>query len=549
MLHSEPGKRGLRRELDVALESQIQRLDLLIARVWQVLALTGLLGGIVLSLLMPGRLGLTLSATSGVFLGYFTFHATALERGRGGTHLLALGTAVESAVPWVFMLVLYSTEGAAYALGSWLPPLLVGVLVIAATARLRPLMPVIVGVSSGVLFLSLYLLLLRFHIDPNAEPRKLFSPGMQLSRSLSLMGGGLAASLITRSLRDAIGRAERSVREQDLFGKYRLESKIASGGMGVVHRATYCPEGGFERLVAVKLLHAHLAEQESFLAAFRSEAELSARLVHPNIVQVLDFGRTATAYFLAMEFIDGMTLASFMRRLLAHERRLPAHVAAFVVREILEGLAFSHHEARDAEGRPLRVVHRDLCPANVLVSRAGNVKIADFGIARALRDTDTSLTRTVAGHIGYMAPEQAQRGVIDERCDLFAAGVIAWELLALRPLFQRGNEGQTLLALLSNEVPPLAGERPDLDPAWDGWLKRSMALAPSTRFASASEMLDGLRKLRAADAKAAGQELAELVRWASAAPDPGATAGWVAREETDDPEHRTAPTKIVTRRD
>jgi len=425
-----------------------------------------------------------------------------------------VGHIVEATVPWGFLLVLHATQGPTYALGSWVPPLLVGVLIISATARLRPLAPLVLGTSGGIVFITLYWLLLKAGVPADADPAILYGTTMQVSRACSLAFGGLIASIVTFRLRELIGRAERAVREQELFGKYRLEAKIAAGGMGVVHRAVYCPEGGFERVVAVKMLHTELAEQAPFLAAFRNEAELSARLVHPNIVQVLDFGRAGDAYFMAMEFVDGMTLGELARRAEGGQRVLSPALVAWIGHEILGGLQHSHAGARDGEGRLLRVVHRDLCPANVLVSRSGQVKIADFGISRALRDANVSVTRTVAGHLGYMAPEHARGEPIDERIDLFAVGVILWELLALRRLFHRGAEAATLLALMSGEVPDIRSLRPDLDPAWGALIERAVAPDPARRFESARAMLSAIAALPGAHGNDLAEELAELMVWA-----------------------------------
>jgi serine/threonine-protein kinase len=282
--------------------------------------------------------------------------------------------------------------------------------------------------------------------------------------------------------------------------------------MGTVHRAVYCPEGGFERVVAVKLLHGHLADKPEFIKAFREEAELSARLVHPNVVQVLDFGRYDTAYFLAMEYVDGITLGSLIRRASIAGKPLDASVAAWIAQQLLDGLDFSHEGARDRDGGRLRVVHRDLCPSNILVSASGEVKISDFGIAKALGDATFSETKTIAGHAGYMAPEQVRAEPIDERCDLFAVGVILWELLSVESLFRRGTDGLTAIAVLNHEVPSIASRRADLDQGWDDFFDKALAVHPSDRFQSAGEMSAGLAKL-SDPAVPKHDDVAALVAW------------------------------------
>src|SRR5688572_19178554 len=166
----------------------------------------------------------------------------------------------------------------------------------------------------------------------------------------------------------------------------------------------------------------------------------------------MDFGRIGATYFLAMEYMDGSNLSALAGRARQAKRSLPVPAAAYVARQLLAGLAHAH-EAHAGDGSPLRIVHRDLCPQNVLVSRNGEVKIADFGVARALKDAVVGETRSVAGHIAYMAPEQARGTVVDPRSDLFAVAVMLWELLAGARLFRRENEAATLNALLLGPIP------------------------------------------------------------------------------------------------
>ncbi len=536
----------MRAELGAALEEQIRRLDVFLCRVWQLASAIGIAGGLLLSLFVEGPLGITASAVAGLLLAWFTLEAYLLARNVGTRALPLVSYAIEGTVPWAFLFILLETQGPSYALGSWAPPLLVAVLIITATARLRPLAPLLLGVTSGAVFLAMYALAIRPRLTDVERAETLYGGAMQVSRAISLSVGGLLAGVITRALRNVIGRAERSARSMDLFGKYKLREKIAAGGMGVVHRAVYCPEGGFERVVAVKLLHPHLAEEGAFLEAFRAEAELSAKLVHPNIVQVLDFGRAGDAYFLAMEFVDGLTLGALLRRLRAADERLSPAVVAYVAHEILAGLAHSHTGARDQDGTVLRVVHRDLCPANVLVSKSGEVKIGDFGIARALRDADTSETKTIAGHAAYMAPEQLRAGPIDPRWDVFAWGVMVFELFAHRPLFQRATEAETLLAIMAADVPELSSFREDLDPRWEVVVRRAVAHDPKERFTTARDALDALASLPDVGSSAGADELARLVARTLATP---ADAERAAPVPATDEAFRDAPTRAMPKAD
>ncbi|HZO12245.1 MAG TPA: serine/threonine-protein kinase, partial [Polyangiaceae bacterium] len=364
---------------------------------------------------------------------------------------------------------------------------------------------------SAIGYPALYFVLLRQRIDPAMAALPIYQPTMQLTRGASLLVGGTLCAVVTHAVRLVFARAQRKMRAQDLFGKYRIGERVASGGMATVFRALYCPEGGFERAVAVKRIHPHLAVQSKFVASFRVEAELCARLVHPNIVQVLDFGRIDESYFLAMEYVHGLTLRALMQRARRASMELPPTLCAFIARELLAGLGYSHAGARDAAGMLLRVVHRDLSPANVLLSRHGEVKITDFGVAKALRDAAVSETRTIAGHLAYMAPEQAAAQPIDERCDLFAVGVIVWELLCGKPLFLRDGEGPTLLALMNYDVPPPSHERAGLDPEWDRFVARALARAVENRYTSADEMAADLNRMPDARVAGASEALARLV--------------------------------------
>ena len=508
----------LRRPLHEALRGELDRLELTISRLFRLTVALTLAGSVIHYLLVGYTLALWMALGATVYLAWYSLEIWLRQRRMVGTPLRVATVIVEGTMPWAFILILTFTQGADYALGSWVPPMIYASLMVAATARFRPEAPLLVGLSAALTFPVVYYGVVRGHLPSSALSEPLYQPAMQITRALTLGLGGALGMLVAQALRGAIGRADVIARQRDLFGKYRLEETIASGGMGTVYRATYCPEGGFERDVAVKRIHPHLAQMPRFVESFRSEAELSARLVHPNIVQVLDFGRVEETYFLAMEHIDGITLAELMQKTRSLGCGVAPGTVAHIARQILAGLAYSHAGARDGHGDLLRVVHRDLCPDNVLVSRTGDVKITDFGVARALRDAAAANTRTVVGHVAYMAPEQARAQAIDERCDLFALGIVMWELLCGEPLFDRGGEGPTLLALVKADF-----ERPSskvgADPSWDAFFERALALEPQDRFPSAVAMMRELDTL--ADAKpstipgAHEEELAHIVRQVS----------------------------------
>lgn len=489
-----------------ALDDEMVRLDLKIAQGWQAMMACCVVIAFVAATVSP-MLGLY-SGLLAVALGsWYAVYAAKLRRG-GDVRLMAHGTTLlEGVVPWVFFYIGYRAEGAAYALSSWVAPLMTAVIILLATARLRPIAPVAIGGFGGLLLPLLYFTILRAELTPEEALKPALQASMQVTRGASLALCGLFGGVVSLALRNAIRRAERTQRQRDLFGKYRLLEPIGSGGMGTVYEARYCPEGGFERRVAVKKIHPHLASDDKLVGAFRREAELSSRLAHANIVQVLDFGQVDGSYFLAMEYVDGTTL----RDIMADHQALPPRLVAHIGHEIAAGLAYAHHGARGDDGRPLRVVHRDISPANILVSRNGEVKISDFGVAKALHLAADTVTETVAGHYGYMAPEQAAGDPLDERCDLFALGVVLWELLTGQRLFFRAEQAATLLAVLHDEVPAPSSIRPELDPAWDELLSHALERDRRERFSSSQALLEALAARMVAEGGPCAGEVAALV--------------------------------------
>jgi serine/threonine-protein kinase len=501
----------LRDPLDAALSKEILRLDIVVARVSQALYLGGLVISIGLALSGNGVLGALYALVCATYLAWYVGLARAYSRTGGSAALRASAAIVDSTVPWVFATALVVGEGAEYALSSWIPPLLYAALLIGAVVRLRAGSALVFGLCGGVLYAVFYFAIARSRLHEEGFASVVYQPPLQWTRAVVIVLAGGLAALVTVGLRGVVGRAEGAVRENDLFGKYRLVRKISSGGMGEVYEAMYCPEGGFQRRVAVKRIHPHLAEQPTFVDAFRTEAELAARLAHPTLVQVMDFGRIGATYFLAMEYVEGTTLGTLLYRMMGARERLAPALVAHIGRELLDGLAYAHEIARGDDGRPLRVIHRDVCPSNVLLSLSGAVKLADFGVARALRDATTMQTRTVVGHAGYLAPEQASGAPMDERTDLFAVGVILWELLTGQHLFLLDTEAATVMALVSREIVPVSALRPDLDGWWDSFFARSLARDPPQRFESASEMAFALSALPGARGERCAEQLAALV--------------------------------------
>jgi eukaryotic-like serine/threonine-protein kinase len=236
-------------------------------------------------------------------------------------------------------------------------------------------------------------------------------------------------------------------------GRYEVLAPIASGGMAVVYLARSLGVGGFEREVALKVTHAHLRENKAFVDDLLEEAKLAVRIRHPNVVSVLDVGDDAAGLFLVMDYVEGDTLASLVRASHGLGSPLPARIGFRLLVDVLSGL-HAAHELRDDAGRPVGLVHRDFSPQNILIGIDGNARLSDFGIAKAATRLGNTTTGVVKGKLAYMSPEQARGQPLDRRSDIWAAGVVAWEIAAGARLYDADNEAATILRIVSERPPP-----------------------------------------------------------------------------------------------
>ncbi len=275
------------------------------------------------------------------------------------------------------------------------------------------------------------------------------------------------------------------------FGSYELVQEIGHGGMAVVHRANFHGMGGFVRPVVIKRILPELATEAHFVKMFVEEARLSALLDHPNIVQIHDFGVLDNQYFIAMEFIEGIPLHRFIRYY-SRARCVPPEAAAFIIQQVCVGLHYAHSLTKD--GQPLGLVHRDVSPANIMISSHGAVKLLDFGIAKAVDVIDREETRTgtLKGKWSYMAPEQVVGEPITSRSDIFATGIVFWELATGRRLFKAKTDYLTLSNVVQAKAPPVTAFRPELPKLFDTVCGRALARRPDARFHDAEEMADQL---------------------------------------------------------
>jgi serine/threonine protein kinase len=286
---------------------------------------------------------------------------------------------------------------------------------------------------------------------------------------------------------------------QRWVGRYELIHRLAHGGMATVYLGRAKGKAGFEKIVAVKVIHPHLAAEAEFVGMFLDEARIASRIHHPHVVEILDLGESDGVYYMVMEFIEGENLAALVRALAGE--RLPIRVVLQILADTLEGLGAAHG-LRDAEGRPYKLVHRDVSPHNILINLSGWAKVGDFGIMKAAGKASNTKTGELRGKLAYMSPEQARgHGQVDHRTDLFAVGVIAWELLTGERLFACPTEAATLEKVIACEIPPFAEARTELDdhPALreglDTLLSRSLAADPEQRHANADEMLAEVKRL------------------------------------------------------
>jgi serine/threonine protein kinase len=278
----------------------------------------------------------------------------------------------------------------------------------------------------------------------------------------------------------------------ETLGKYTLLKKLASGGMAEVFLAKVAGPAGFEKVVVVKRILSHLAEDPKFVAMFLSEARLAAQLNHPNVVQVFDFGEQDGTWFLVMELIDGLNLRHLFRKAAEKNEFVPVPVALRIATMALEGLGYAHDFIDPTTGQPLGLVHRDVSPDNILVGRNGAVKVVDFGIAKAANQTHLTKTGTVKGKFAYMPPEQLQGQALDRRADVFAMGIVLYELLTTRKPFDTSNDAVVVRAILYEDFTPASTWRSEVPPELDAIIGRAFAKDPTTRYADCRAMATDL---------------------------------------------------------
>ena len=278
-----------------------------------------------------------------------------------------------------------------------------------------------------------------------------------------------------------------TVFEPKQFGKYQLLDKIAVGGMAEMFRAKLTGAQGFEKLIAVKKILPNLSGEENLVTAFIDEAKLAALLHHENIIQIYDFGRMDGQYFIAMEYLFGKDLRTITRMARKKDLALGMENILYIISRICAGLDYSHN-LKDLQGKPLNIIHRDINPQNILITYEGQVKIIDFGIAKAASHNTQTKENLIKGKLAYMSPEQANGQKIDHRSDIFSTGIIFYELLAARRMFS-GETMHVLSLVREAQYDPPEEVIPDLPSKLNAILRQALAKDPDDRYKNAGDML------------------------------------------------------------
>jgi serine/threonine-protein kinase len=269
--------------------------------------------------------------------------------------------------------------------------------------------------------------------------------------------------------------------------KFRIVREIAKGGMGAVYEAMQLGAEGFEKRVALKIILEELTNDKEFVEMFIGEAKLVADLIHENIVQMYQLGRIDSMYYMSLEYIDGITLEDFVFKHQQQKRTVPLELAIFIISRTCRALEYAHTKL-GADGKPLGIVHRDVSPGNVMMTFGGVVKITDFGIAKAKNLMSDQEGEVLLGKVRYMSPEQAKFQTTDGRSDVFALGIILYELVSGEPLFDEGDTLVTLEHVVSREIRPIRQVNPHVPEEVAKVIDRALMRDVQARYQTAGRM-------------------------------------------------------------
>jgi serine/threonine protein kinase len=310
------------------------------------------------------------------------------------------------------------------------------------------------------------------------------------------------------------------------IGRYRIVKKLATGGMAEVYLAKVAGPGGFEKHVVVKQILPQLADSELYVKMFLEEARLAAQLDHPNIVHVFDFGEVEGSYFLAMEYVEGANLRHVLRWAFRTGHAFHPQVAARIIALACEGLAYAHQFNAPGTGTLTKLVHRDVSPENIMLSRTGAVKLLDFGVAKNSADDNRSKVGSLKGKIAFMPPEQLKGEDIDRRVDIYALGVVLYMSLSGKRPYGQATDVALIQAILNEEPVPLLKHRLDLPDNLLDIVAKAMSKKPQTRYQTCEELRDALEAYIAHEGQPANAaQIAQLVAAYTASTSEAATTG------------------------
>ncbi|MCS6901370.1 MAG: serine/threonine-protein kinase [Myxococcales bacterium] len=276
------------------------------------------------------------------------------------------------------------------------------------------------------------------------------------------------------------------------LGRYEIVERLSAGGMGEVFLARFAGPGGFLKPVALKRIHPHLANDETFLHMLHDEANVTVAIKHPNVVQILEVGSEGGSHFMVLNYVSGETLSKLRRELVRQEMEMPTWLVAWIGAEIASAL-HAAHEARSLDGEPLDIIHRDVSLGNIMLGDDGRPMLFDFGVAKARQRLAQTNAGELKGKIAYMAPEIFRGAAVDRTVDIFALGVVLYELLTGRSPYQRESELETIAALQVGEVTPPAQVRAEVDECLSAIVMQAMARERCNRFPTAQQVEDALR--------------------------------------------------------
>ena len=277
------------------------------------------------------------------------------------------------------------------------------------------------------------------------------------------------------------------------FGKYLLLERINIGGMAEVFKAKTYGVQGFERFLAIKRILPNMAEDDEFINMFVDEARIAVQLTHANVVQIYELGKFENQFYIAMEYVSGRDMRQVLDKLRKEKTTVPVPTTAFVISKICEGLDYAHRRT-DPSGRPLNLIHRDVSPQNILVGYEGAVKITDFGIAKAEDRASKTQAGVLKGKFAYMSPEQVRGLPIDRRSDIFAVGILMYEMLTGERLFVGESDFTTLEKVRNAEVPPPRMHNPDIPEELEAIVLKTLSRDRDERYQWASELHDDLQQ-------------------------------------------------------